>query len=143
MPKKYYRYEDLIDKTEYLVEGNMNHLRCKYELLFDPKLNTNSLLHSSNWGTCGSGPIWEVGRMNDRPITILAEWIVINGVNICVYNSYSPLVDWNLIDEALEKKFPNVKKTTVQNFFRVMSYIRAKQQENTQQEITVNLIDSN
>ena len=141
MPTNYHRYEDLIDKTEYLVEGDMNHLRYKYEALYNPNFDIDSPFHSSNWETCGSGPIWEVGRMNDRPITILAEWIVINGVNICVYNSYSPLVDWNLIDEAMKKKFPNAKKTNILNFNQVMSYIQSKQ-KNNKPKITVNLIDS-
>jgi|AACY02.8.fsa_nt_gi hypothetical protein len=132
---KYYKYEELEPKTEYLVEGDNFDIENMYRAIFNNKYSLDSPLRIENWGRSMRGPIYEVGEINGQKINVYFNWVVIDGIVVCNYWCDSDIVSWSMIESFLDKKFKGVQRTHRRNFGRVLDYIYyKKQQEQHQQE---------
>lgn len=59
-----------------------------------------------------------VGYVNQLPVNVTLTWEILDGHLVCFYYAISRMVDWQMIEEALGKLFPNKKaKTDASNFF--------------------------
>ena len=79
---KYYKYEDLESKTEYLVEGNTFDIENMFEAIFNNKYPKDSSKRIENWGRSMGGPIYEVGEINGQKINVYFNWFVITPTDI-------------------------------------------------------------
>lgn len=65
-------------------------------------------------GTMG-GPLVTVGTLDNRPICIALNVVVIRGKRVMLYNPTSQLVDHKMIEEYLDKTWPGIQRSDALN----------------------------
>lgn len=79
-----------------------------------------------NWKSVTlGGPMFHLGSINDRPVVLSVDIFSILGRKVMSYNPTSQLVDWVMVEEFLEKSWPNAKKTDAMNFHNAIYHIRS------------------
>lgn len=77
------------------------------------------------WKECTSGgPMFQLGELDSRPIVLGVNIIKVDGRKVMFYDPTSQVVDWVMVEDFLEKSWPNAKKTNAMNFFNAVHYIR-------------------
>jgi hypothetical protein len=73
-----------------------------------------------------TGWLCEVGRLNDRPITVGVQWRKVESERIAFIEATSALVDWDMIERWQKTVFPNaVLHVDAANFGDVIRSIGA------------------
>ena len=126
---KYLDKDYCMTNTQILAEGDQYTFWKLYQHE-DP----NTIYNSTNWKSARCGSIITVGRINDRPINVELHWYEIDGVIVCLYDGISQLVDWKMIEDFMEKKFPKARTivNSRQNYHNVFHYIRDINQKKKQ-----------
>ena len=70
------------------------------------------------------GPMFQLGQLADRPVVLSVNIFSILGRKVMSYDPTSQVVDWVMVEDFLEKSWPNAKKTNAMNFFNAVHDIR-------------------
>jgi len=70
------------------------------------------------------GPMFQLGQIADRPVVLSVNIFEILGRKVMSYDPTSQVVDWVMVEDFLEKSWPNAKKTNALNFFNAVHDIR-------------------
>lgn len=131
-----YDLKERIKKTEYLVEAastdNLNSLGLWREWSEEARemgYRGPRELPSFKW-VQHSGVMFEVGRLDDRPVAITIMWNEIGGALIGFYEATSQAVDHEMIRKFLDEKFKGVPRTDASGFGRVVGYLQERDPAN-------------
>jgi hypothetical protein len=113
-------------ETFYLVEATHHERHAEWSRLSTQSPYCYDLRDIRNVDWVGTNPgHWErIGELAGHPVVVNLSWSYLNGALVCFYESTSRVVDWDVIESWLAKKFPNVRvKTNATNLHLVLQDI--------------------
>lgn len=77
----------------------------------------------NTWQDLGSGCMFHVGDCDGRPVNVEISFACINGKWVMFYWPCSQVVDFNLVEEWLEKYMSHARKSDAMNFHNIIFHI--------------------
>lgn len=82
-----------IEKVNYAVEANDFERQCIWEKYHD----------RCKWEQDICGSFFQIGTLDNRPVTVCLDWVTIDGKKVLFYHSPSQVVDYKLVEEWIRK----------------------------------------
>lgn len=116
------RYE----ATLYLIEATHHETNAEWCRLAKSSPYRYDLkdIRTVEWVQTNPGYWTEVGKLAGHPVVVNLHWAHLNGALVCFWESTSRVVDYDMIEKWLDKKFPNVVvKTNATNIHLALNEI--------------------
>jgi hypothetical protein len=78
------------------------------------------------WVQRNPGLWFRVGSIRKEPVVLELEWNSLDGILVCFYQSPGRMVNWGLIEKALDRCFPHKpSRTDPMNFMGALRTVQA------------------
>lgn len=108
--------DDKCDQTLFLVEAD-----SFATLRLWQDWSSEATGNNCEWKQDSTSYVEEVGRIGERPVCAMISWYLIENIRVGFWEATSMVVDYEIIENWLRKRFKNVKqKTNAINFHNVL-----------------------
>jgi hypothetical protein len=115
--------------TRYLVEATSyeKHAAWCFRAKQSPWKYDLHAMNDVEWVQTSPGYNWKVGELAGKLVHVNLQWDYIDGALVCFWEPTSRVVDYDMIEAWLKKKFPNAAFwTNALNFYNVVIDIKEK-----------------
>jgi hypothetical protein len=115
-------FDDYLTSCVYAVEATSCESLQIWDDFSNPESQYCDVRPRMDWNEV-HGWLETIGRLDNRPICISIRIVELNGHRVAFWEATSQLVDYEMIEQWFEKKYPYLKRTDAMNVHNAIHYI--------------------